>query len=425
MSLPELDQSGAPRIDLIAPPQPAAAEWPLAAHPATTALVPKRETLVATAREWGYFGGDAIKRRRDLWQGRRMLDIGMGGGPHSIFYVESGASSYVGVDPLIATDQVRDFRNLTDPSLPAYHAFPYRPADIMRVYPNVHLYPGRIENVADRLRAHPVDIAIMSAVTEHLEQPEEVVRSIWEILRRGGYLWLSHGNYYCWTGHHLQPRDIAGWDRGNPQHNANVDWQHLMPSHPAYADPGLNRIRLADLRVLIAKYFEILEYKVAINSLPRLTPEIRERWKRYSLQELLGQMIYMTGRRRDEPLDIDLRDRQFFHPSEDYRADRDYSCEDIATYALWNFVYFDGGNRLYSHSDNDYAGVRVFARLQPGDRITVTKFTAELQLRVAEVVHSAEGAMHLRLAEPYPDAIRDNYDLWTIEDWPARGPQPA
>jgi hypothetical protein len=131
---------------------------------------------VQTARDWGYFGG-AIKSRRDLWQGRRILDIGMGGGPHSISFIEGGAASYVGVDPLVGTDHVRDFRNLKDPSLPAYHAFPYSARDIMRIYPNIHLYTGLLEDVAAQIKANKVDIAMMAAVTEHLERPYDLGHS--------------------------------------------------------------------------------------------------------------------------------------------------------------------------------------------------------------------------------------------------------
>ena len=52
----------------------------------------ERAALVAAAREWGYFSGDAIKQRRDLWRGARMLDVGMGAGSHSISFIEGGAS---------------------------------------------------------------------------------------------------------------------------------------------------------------------------------------------------------------------------------------------------------------------------------------------------------------------------------------------
>jgi SAM-dependent methyltransferase len=153
-----------------------------------------RSAVIKAAHDWGYSGG-AIKSRLDLWYGRRILDVGMGAGPHSIGFIEGGAASYVGVDPLVGSDHVRDFRNLKDPSLPAYHAFPYTTRDIMRIYPNIHLYSGLLEDVAAEIKANRVDIAMMAAVTEHLERPHDVVRSIWELLEPGGHLWISHCNY--------------------------------------------------------------------------------------------------------------------------------------------------------------------------------------------------------------------------------------
>ena len=168
-------------------------------------VVTERDRLIAMTRDWGYFGG-SIKARRDLWAGRRILDVGMGGGPHAVAFMAGGAATYVGVDPLVGTDHVRDFRNVKDASFPAYHAFPFATADIMRLLPDVHLYAGTLESVADQVRGHESDFALMDAVSEHLERPHEVVRSIWDNLAPGGLFWLCHCNYYSWTGHHRPPR---------------------------------------------------------------------------------------------------------------------------------------------------------------------------------------------------------------------------
>src|SRR5262249_33988793 len=155
-----------------------------------------------------------------------------------------------------------------------------------------------------------------------------------------GLLWISHCNYYSWTGHHYPPRSVAAWDRSDPTENEHVDWKHLEPTHRAYTNPNFNRIRLEDLRAVIAKYFEIIEWKIAVEGLPRLTPELRKKWRKYSLAELLGQNIYITGKRRDVPLDTDLKDRQLFHPDERYLDDKDYSHEDLTPYYLSHSVFF-------------------------------------------------------------------------------------
>lgn len=195
----------------------------------------EQEKVIAATRDWGYFSG-AIKTRRDLWAGRRILDIGMGAGPHAVSFVHDGAASYVGVDPHVGSDHVRDFRSQKDPSIPGYHAFPYPIAEIMRLFPNVHLYSGLLESVAEKVKAHKVDIAMMAAVTEHLHRPHDVIRAIWEILEPDGHLWISHCNYYSWSGHHRLPRSVKQWDQSNAEQAKHIDWQHLEPTHPDYSN---------------------------------------------------------------------------------------------------------------------------------------------------------------------------------------------
>jgi 2-polyprenyl-3-methyl-5-hydroxy-6-metoxy-1,4-benzoquinol methylase len=376
----------------------------------------ERSALVQAVKDWGYYTG-AIKSRRDLWKGRRILDVGMGGGPHSVSFIEGGASSYVGVDPLVGTGHVRDFRNLKDPAIPAYHAFPFPAAEIMRIYPNIHLYTGLLEDVSDQVRAHKVDIAMMAAVTEHLERPHDVIRSIWTCLDRGGHLWISHCNYYSWTGHHRNPRSVAGWNRADPEQSKHVDWKHLEPDHPDYSNRNFNRVRMADLRDVIDKYFEIVEWKVCVEGLSRLTPELRYKWRKYTLEELLGQNIYITGRRRDVPLGLDLTGRELHHPSASYLADVDHSAEPLGHYALANSVYFSGQNTLHSHSDNESAALRVFEHLKAGDRITLAKFTNRRTVTVAEVARPQGSTPRLLLAETTPPEIVDgNHDQWSIVD---------
>jgi len=377
----------------------------------------ERAALVRAAREWGYFSG-AIKSRKDLWRGRRILDIGMGGGPHSISFIEGGAEAYVGVDPLVGTDHVRDFRNLKDPSIPAYHAFDFTTQDIMRIYANIKLYKGLLEDVSAEVRANKVDVAMMAAVTEHLEQPYHVIRAIWESLDRDGLLWISHCNYYSWTGHHRSPRDVASWKRDDPEQAKHVDWRHLEPTHPDYSNRNFNRVRVQDLRDIINKYFEIIEWTVSVEGLARLTPDLRHKWRKYTLDELLGQNIYVTGRRRDVPLGTDLANRPFHHPPETYLADADHSAEPIEPYAFANSVYFSAANELCSHSNNDIAGARVFERLRPGDTITLAKFTNRLPAAVQGIVRASGALPRLRLVQPIGAGhLNGNHDQWTIAEF--------
>ena len=65
-------------------------------------------------------------------------------------------------------------------------------------------------------------------------------------------------------------------------------------SIPCYAEASLNRIRLEDLRLVVAKYFEFQCREPIIDgrTVARLTPENRRRWRKYSLAELLTGSVY-------------------------------------------------------------------------------------------------------------------------------------
>lgn len=406
----------APVAAPVQPPSPFPGAMPAVA-PTFSA---EQEAAIAAARDWGYFNG-AIKTRRDLWAGKRILDIGMGAGPHALSFIHAGAKGYVGVDPHVGTDHVRDFRSQKDPSFPGYHAFPFGTAEIMRLFPTVQLYSGLLESVADQVKAHKVDIAMMAAVTEHLHRPHDVVRAIWEILEPGGHLWISHCNYYSWTGHHRLPRSVKTWDRSSAEQAKHVDWQHLEATHADYANSNFNRVRLEDLKAVVDTYFEIVEWKVSVEAFDRLTPELRRKWKKYTLAELLGQNIYITGRRRDVPLTRSLPLDQLYHPKETYLADADHSGDDPAPYGLANSVFFSKLGEMCSHTDNALAGLRVFARLKPGDKVNVQKFKTQLTFTVAEVLHPKGSDPRLKLVEVVPETILNgNHDQWSMIDFGPR-----
>jgi hypothetical protein len=288
----------------------------------------------------------------------------------------------------------------------------------MRIYPNVRLYSSLLENVVEEIKAHKIDVVLMAAVTEHLADPHNVFRSIWEIMDEGGVLWFSHCNYYSWTGHHAPPRSVAEWDGNSPEQDSFTDWKHLDTSYQCYWDENFNRIRLNDLRDLVNKYFEIIEWNESVEAYERLTPEIRKKWKKYTLSELLGQNIYVSAKRRKVPLDTDLSGRQFHHPDEEYLADVDYSSEEIEPFKYYNSVYFSSASEVCSHSNNDFAGIKLFNLLKPRDKITLKKFTETLELTVSEVYTPTEGNTRIRVDEEISEDIKsENHDQWTITNY--------
>ena len=293
-----------------------------------------QKEAIEMARDWGYFSG-SVKQRSDLWKGKKILDLGMGGGPHSLSYISLGAKAYFGVDPIAGTDHVRDFRSNKDPSIPPYHPFPFSTEEMMELFPQISIYSDILENVSSEIKSKAPDIVILSAVTEHLQDLYSVFSSISDVLSKGSLIHLTHNNYYSWTGHHENPRTPENWDRKNEAQNKVVDWKHLDPSHHRYKDLNLNRVRLDDFRRLIEKYFEIVQWKEVIIAKERLTDKIRKKYKKYTLSELLANVVHVTARKREKPLDDDLSEIQFHHPDDDYRSNEDFTHQDINNYEFF------------------------------------------------------------------------------------------
>lgn len=386
------------------------------AAPRKKDLSAERAALIETVREWGYFDS-VFKNQRPLLAGRRLLDIGMGGGPLSVAAIElAGCASYVGVDPHVGTATVRNPRADKDPSQPRYCAFPYSPAEIMRLYPNIHLYSGVLEEVTDKVRRHKVDMAYMASVTEHIQHLPEVFETIWSVLEPDGLIWLSHHGYHSWTGHHRYPRTVADWRRDDPEQNAVVDWKHLDPDHPSYRDPNFNRVRLQDFRRLIEKYFDVLSWRYTFNAAERLTPELREKHKKYTLEELLGRTATILARRRSEPLPDDLTGIPFFHPPEDYLADADHSRDDLTQYELAGSVFFASPKLLGAHTTNNGGAAKLFARLSAGDTLRISRGLRTLELRVDEVNLPEQGSPSIAVAEALDDkSFKECRTDWALD----------
>ncbi|MDQ2859802.1 MAG: class I SAM-dependent methyltransferase [Pseudomonadota bacterium] len=347
----------------------------------------------------------------------------MGGGPFGAAAVGWGASAYLGVDPLVGTDHVRDFRSLADRRVAPYASFPFSCEEIMRLHPNVRLIGARVEDAVDEVRRFQADVAVLWGVTEHLRDPHLVVRTVWEALAPDGLIWLTHNNWYSWIGHHAAPRTLKGWNPIDPAQNAIVDWRHLDPEHPLNKDPNLNRMRMRDLRDLLDKYFNILEWSFEIDALCRLTPEIRNLHKRFPLEEMLATSVRVCGSRRAAPRELDLSDREFYHPSLHYMMDDDFSDEDIHPFGRVGYVHFGSRGQLVSHSDNDFAARRAIRLLKPGQRIGLRKGDFLLELTVDRLEYRQDGDVRAALREPISENLRTiNRGMWVLIPGPDANP---
>jgi len=234
-------------------------------------------------------------------RGRDVLDVGCGSGLESIGFRLVGARRYVGVDPRLAADEdrVKNQRTLI------YEAFGATPREVARRLGGVELVRGSVADLPDGER---FDVALLHNVTEHLDDLEGIFAAIHRRLRPRGLVLFNHHNFYCWNGHHEQPKTVAEVDPTDEIQKRFVDWNHLDGDEwkeKRYRG-RLNRIRLDELRELTDRLFEIREWR----ELPiderrgagRLTPEIRARHAAYTVRELTTQAVVCRARKRAAPL---------------------------------------------------------------------------------------------------------------------------
>lgn len=298
--------------------------------------------LFEKTKLWGYINQPNLDKIKNLFQHQDILDVGMGQGPYALYYIHNGCKSYTGVDPGILLDGsfVRDHRiggqitkknidyniltdqekeqlkNLGD-EVNWYHNFGYTPKNIMDILPNVKLHSTILENCIDKIKLESKDLVMLHCVTEHLNHLPEVIESCWTFTRKNGKIYISHGNYYSWAGHHNIPREPEHYDKNNKKHNIYIDWQHYSVLNPAYHDTNLNRVRLFDLKKLIEKYYIIEYWQEDLESeIDRLTKKIRDKWNNYTLSEMLTNVPIIIGRKRDVPLDYKIIKELYFHPKQ-------------------------------------------------------------------------------------------------------------
>ena len=268
-----------------------------------------KKELINYCKEWGYFYEGGIHDRIDLFKNKNILDIGMGQGPHSVYYIELGAKSYTGVDPDMDLDGNGTVRNHKHNSL--REKFPFSPNDIMTLYPQIILHNCLLEELDDS-HFEKYDLIIMTMVTEHLHNNPLVIKKIYNFLKKDGIVWSSHANYYFWDGHHELPR----YSENSLQTTEKfTNWKHLYPDSPVYYQSNLNRIKLKDLNLIFEKYFDLeIDMDLKDYLIPFIPNNIKNDFKDLSIEDLISHHPVYVGKKRNTILEYDISKIEYFHP---------------------------------------------------------------------------------------------------------------
>ncbi len=120
--------------------------------------------------------------------GKRVLDIGAGGGGKTVFYALNGAKEVVGID--IEEGFIREAEEFASKMNAKNVKFAVADAGNMPFEEN------------------SFDICVMNDVFEHLSEPEKVLKEAYRVLKKGGKVFINSPPYFHPYGAHLS--DLIG-----------------------------------------------------------------------------------------------------------------------------------------------------------------------------------------------------------------------
>lgn len=262
--------------------------------PARVAQIPK--DAVRQALQLGYL---RWTRALSRWcRGRDVIDVGCGMGLHGIGFLLEGAKSYVGIDPDV---KVRSAQ-IKDQHTGKRVDCGWTPEALMQACPRFEMIRG-LSNDLEGKRSF--DFAALHNATEHLTDLDGVLASIHRLLRPGGLLVYNHHNWFCWNGHHQQPKTVDKIRPDDPEQARYLDWAHLTTDHApdSYVMNKLNRLRMDEVRAITERRFRIQVWQPTASTpeqgATRLTDAIRARHPGLADADFTTQNIFVVAQRKD------------------------------------------------------------------------------------------------------------------------------
>ncbi|MBF0495593.1 MAG: class I SAM-dependent methyltransferase [Deltaproteobacteria bacterium] len=227
----------------------------------------------------------------------RLLDVGCGACWFAPFFLARGVSQYHGIDEYLdlTTQTIFDRRKWLSQRKTSCGDLPMSLGDFLSCFPDIQTTRTQICNFnPDGIK---FDRVIMLTVSEHLDRPQEALAHVAGLLSPNGRIFLTHHNYYAWTGHHYPPQTVQQYDPVDPTMTELADWNHVF--NVALVDKKMeqiNCIRIHELMDILSSHFDIETVaKVSLapeTGLNRMTPEIRKKLAAYYDEELFTEMVH-------------------------------------------------------------------------------------------------------------------------------------
>ena len=233
-------------------------------------------------------------------KGKRLLEVGSGACWYAPLFLVKDAASYTGVDLFtsLETREILDRHFALELRTPqTLRQMPLSFSEYIQCFSNIEAIQDDILSV--HYQSSSFDAAFLLTVSEHLVDVKATLQKLHDLLVVGGKLYLTHGNYYCWNGHHLAPRNVGAFNPNKSEMREVADWGHVKKFIKNNVDgPHVNFIRLHELMKTIKDLYQIDWWKFYESpderGGTRLTENLRAEFPEYYREELLTEMAYCT-----------------------------------------------------------------------------------------------------------------------------------
>lgn len=209
------------------------------------------------------------KRIQQYIKGKSVIDVGCGFGGYGTGFLAAGATSYLGLDPVMNLDSTK----AKNKRIREWADMGITPNAIQEECPDIRLFQGTSEELRFDEK---FDVISLHNVTEHLIQLDLVFEGMVQLCHKDTKIVFMHHNYYCWNGHHKSPNQpgqiVNGVGKGEQM--LLMDWRHIPFADSApddhYVKTHLNRVTLDEIKDITSKYFEIEEWNEIPSNKPTL-----------------------------------------------------------------------------------------------------------------------------------------------------------